>query len=69
MNEEESWTMHGLAYDDPDCLRAVGIRTIGDLAEAMKDPGWYRQARGIGPRGTADILDKLESSYLEQDMD
>ena len=23
MNEEERWTMHGLDYDDPACIRTV----------------------------------------------
>ena len=54
----------GISLRQSDGLRAAGIRTVRDLLEAMKDPGWYKPIRGIGPKSADDIRDKIERSCL-----
>ena len=40
-------------------LASCGILTIGDLAGAMNDPGWYRKVPGVGPKGAGDLENKM----------
>lgn len=40
-------------------LASCGILTVGDLAAAMQNPGWYKKVPGVGPKGAGDLEDKM----------
>ena len=54
----------GISLKQFDALYAAGIRTVVDLVIISGDPSWYRKIRGIGPKSAQDILDKLDSLYM-----
>ncbi len=56
----------GISLKQFESLMAVGIRTVSELAGAVRNTGWYKPLRGIGPKTAADIESKLEKQYAQR---
>ena len=54
----------GITLKQFDYLYAAGIKTIADLVAACADPLWYRPIRGVGPKSSQDILNKLDRLFI-----
>ena len=56
----------GISLKQFDALYTAGIETIVDLVIISGNPAWYHPLRGIGPKGAQDILNKLDSLYINR---